>query len=116
MDELFDLGHIVTNVPIARLSGEGSPDEGFLDLDGALAGGVEYYIMAVLRYEVSPLDDPSVCRPRSISLRFVHLADSRVLDEVHYTGNPQVSPAETLRQARDAARALLSHLPADFAG
>jgi hypothetical protein len=112
MDELFDLGHIVTNAPMLRLAradSGGSIDEGLLDLDEALAGGVEYYILAVLHYEIAAQDDPAACRPRSIALRFVQLATRRVLYEVQYTGNPQASPAETRRQAKDAVRALLSH-------
>jgi hypothetical protein len=110
MDELFELGHIVTNAPIRRLARTGSyPDEGLLELDEALAGGVEYYILAVLHYEISAVDDPAACRPRSRALRFVQLATRRVLSEVQYTGNPQASPAETRRQAQDAVRALLSH-------
>jgi hypothetical protein len=110
MDELFELGHIVTNAPILRLAGpERYPDERLLGLDEALAGGVEYYILAVLEYEISVQDDPAACRPRSIALRFVRLAPRRVLYEVRYAGNPRATLDETRRQAAGAVRALLSH-------
>ncbi|MDR1212447.1 MAG: hypothetical protein LBK40_09490 [Spirochaetaceae bacterium] len=112
MDVCFDTGHIVTNAPILRLERNQIrtyPDEGFLDIDGAIESGVEFYILAVLDYELRPQDDPSTYRPRSIALRFVRLAPRRVLFEVQYTGDPRSSLAEASRQAKEAARVLLSH-------
>jgi hypothetical protein len=111
MDVCFDTGHIVTNAPILRLERNQVrpyPDEVLLDLGDAIESGVEYYILAVLDYEILP-DDTSAYRPRSIALRFVQLAPRRVLFEVHYTGNPQATLAEASRQAKEAARVLLTH-------
>jgi hypothetical protein len=112
MGVCFDTGHIVTNAPILRLERNQVrtyPDEGLLDLGEALEGGVEYYILAVLDYELRPQDDPSAYLPHSVALRFAQLSPHRVLFEVQYTGNPRASLAEALQQAKDAARVLLSH-------
>jgi hypothetical protein len=113
MGECFDTGHIVTNAPILRLERNQVrvyPEERLLDIREALEGGVEFYILAVLDYDMRPQDDASSSRPRSIALRFVQLLPRKtVLFEVQYPGNPDASLAEALQQAKNAARVLLSH-------
>ncbi|QQO08056.1 hypothetical protein [Breznakiella homolactica] len=112
MDVLFDTGHIVSNAPILRLTADQAqpyPEERLLDIEETLAGGANYYILAVLNYESQPADEPTAPRPRTIALRFVRIQPHKILFEQQYRGNPAAPVTDELQNAKKAARNMLSH-------
>jgi hypothetical protein len=113
MDVFFDTGHIVSNAPILRLERDAIgvyPEERLLDLEEAILGGAEYYILVVLDYGPGEDgEDVQSFRPRSIALRFVRINPRRVLYETQLRGNPRSTLGEELATAKSAAREIISH-------
>ena len=78
MDVFFESGHIVTNSPILRLGhvpDDGFPAEAERDLELAKEGGMEYFLLAIIRHPA----------PHNVSLRLFRTDSREMLLEHQYT-------------------------------
>jgi hypothetical protein len=108
LDVFFEAGHIVSNAPVMRLYGPPAgdfPEEAQKELDEALEGGVEYFIIALLDYDAS--DSP---RPRNISLRVFATNPRKMLYEQRYTDKSSMTLKDEYDNLKKVARSLISHL------
>jgi hypothetical protein len=111
MDVFFDMGHIVSNAPVLRLPEKPArefPEEARVDFNEALTGGAEFFIIALLDYQGTP--DGEVPKPRSISLRLFRIKPYQFLFKQDYAGGVRLSAEEEFAGAKNAARAITSHL------
>ncbi|MDR0723553.1 MAG: hypothetical protein LBF75_12335 [Treponema sp.] len=111
MDVFFDAGHIVSNAPIMQLqvtSAGAFPEEAQGALKEAIAGGSDFFILALLEYQGMTQGSPQ--RPQSISLKLFSTKPYRCVVEQQYPKTISLSPAEELREVQKAARTLLAHL------
>jgi hypothetical protein len=112
LDVFFDTGHIVSNAPVLRIPQRPSqdfPEEAREDFNEALNGGAEFFVIALLDYQGSPEDRGS--KPRSVSLRLFRIKPYRFLFKQDYSGGgTALSAEEEFSGAKDAARAVISHL------
>lgn len=111
MDAFFDAGHIVSNAPIIRLvlkPKKELPDEARADLDEAMSGGAEFFILALLDYQ--GVSDRGVGRPQSIALRLFRTKSGTLLFEQQYPGVPRASSREERATIKKAAQAIMSQL------
>ncbi|MHB9293063.1 hypothetical protein Holit_02181 [Hollandina sp. SP2] len=111
MDVFFDAGHIVSNAPIMQFqvtsAGE-FPDEAQGAFKEAVAGGSDFFILALLDYQGKIEASPP--RPQSISLKLFNTKPYRCVAEQQYPKTISRSQAEDLLEIKKAARALLTHL------
>jgi hypothetical protein len=109
MDAFFDAGHIVSNAPIMRLNGNPGgifPSEAQKDFDEAVAGGADFFVLALIEYQ-GPPDKP---KPQAISLRLFKTTPYKFMFEQRYAGKPDIPPGEEFAGAKDAGRTIISHL------
>jgi hypothetical protein len=109
MDVFFDAGHIVSNAPVLRLSGEPDkplPDEARGSFDEALEGGADFFVLALLEFQ-GPRDNP---KPRRVSLRLFTTRPCRFIYEEQVDGSPPAAQAEEFAAAQKAARTIVSRL------
>jgi hypothetical protein len=113
MDVFFDAGHIVTNAPILRLNKNPPvefPGEARKDLDEALLGGAEFFILAMLDYQgISPAAN-SVINPRSVSLRLFSINPYKILYERTYPAGTSLQKNDRFSYAQNAARLIVPFL------
>ena len=108
LDVFFESGHIVSNAPILRLDylpAEAFPIEARNDLDNALQGGVEYFIVALLEYQKQG-EDPAL-GPRHITLRLFKTRPFELVYEQKYNGSNPRSIGEEYDNLRKAVRVLI---------
>lgn len=111
MDVFFDAGHIVSNAPIMQLQVKSAgefPDEAQGELKEAIAGGADFFILALLEYQGMIEGAPQ--RPQTISLKLFSTKPYRCVVEQQYPKTRSLSPAEELLEVKKAARTLLVHL------
>ncbi|MDR2397289.1 MAG: hypothetical protein LBD74_00855 [Spirochaetaceae bacterium] len=111
MDKFFDAGHIVSNGPILQFPdislGE-LPEEAQKDFQGALTGGADFFILALLAYPaIAPGDSQ---RPESIVLKVYSTKPYSLVAEQAYPKIANRSPAAELKEIQQAAQSLLAHL------
>jgi hypothetical protein len=109
MDAFFDAGHIVSNAPMLRLSGEPEqlfPEEVQGPFDEALEGGADFFVLALLAFQ-GPPDNPEL---RRISLRLFRTRPRQFIYEEQLNGGPRTVPGGDFAAAKDAARAIVSRL------
>ena len=84
LDVFYESGHIVSNAPRMRLEYKptGSfPEEAKKDLDEALEGGVEYFIIALLEYQNRGENSH---RPQNISVRMFKTQPLKIIYEKQF--------------------------------
>ncbi|MDR2393142.1 MAG: hypothetical protein LBD93_03150 [Treponema sp.] len=111
MDVFFDAGHIVSNAPIMQLKAISKgvfPDEAQGELKVAIAGGSDFFILALLEYQDMTEGAPQ--RPQLISLKLFSTKPYRCVVEQQYQKAISISGAEELREVKKAARTFLVHL------
>ena len=107
LDVFFEAGHIVSNAPIMRISGKPTgdiPNEASSDLDDAIEGGADYFVIAVLDYE------NTVQAPGNISLRVFTVNPNRKIYEQQYKGRLEKTPREDFENIKEIARGLVPRI------
>jgi hypothetical protein len=111
LDVFFEAGHIVSNAPIMRLSGKPAkvfPDEAKADLDEALEGGAEYFILALLDYASSAAAD--IQKPTNIALRLFKTKPHKLIFEQQYADKSSQTLNDEFTSLKQAVRGLIPHL------
>ena len=111
LDVFFDAGHIVSNAPILRLSrvpGQTFPEEAMDDLEEAIEGGMEYFVLAQLDYAVPPGE--TIEKPRSIFLRIFRVKPYKLIYEQRYDGKALPTMDDEFLEVRKRAVELVRHL------
>ena len=107
LDVFFDAGHIVFNAPVLRLETKPAgefPQEAKDELDDAMEGGAEYFILAFLDY------DANSQIPRNISLQLFRINPYKKIFEQQYTGKTYRSTREEYDDLKGIVRGLVPHL------
>jgi hypothetical protein len=107
MDAFFNAGHIVSNIPVIQIPSGGSgelPEEVQPGFDDALAGGMEYFLLAFLDYQGRE------GKPASIRLRLFALKPLGMLREEEFSAAPGAGPKEIYASAEKAAELMFSRL------
>jgi hypothetical protein len=107
----FDAGHIVSNAPILRLPrppGEGFPEAAREDFEEAIAGGAEFFVLALLDYRDTR--DDAVLKPRQISLRAFNTRSGQMVYQGNHSVRTGIPAAEEQSDINSAIRALISRL------
>ena len=110
MDVFFESGHIVSNATMMRLAykpASGFPAEAQNDMDEALEGGVDYFIIALLDYNNS---GESGLRAQNISLRLFKTRPLTMIYEGHYSDTRSRTTQEEYDNLREAVRGLVPRL------
>jgi hypothetical protein len=111
LDVFFEAGHIVSNAPIRRLSGipkQAFPEEAKHDLEEALEGGMEYFILAQLDYAV-PAGE-KIEKPHNIFLRIFSVNPYRLVYEQRYSGQVLPTLDDEYLEVKRRAKNLIAHL------
>ncbi|MDR0878735.1 MAG: hypothetical protein LBN21_11830 [Treponema sp.] len=111
LDEFFEAGHIVSNSPILRIDQKPStpfPEEAEEAFDEAVAGGAEYFILAVLDYTVA--SDGSVEKPGKVSLKVYKAVPQKLLYERQYADKTSRSTADEFSNVKKTVRGLVSRV------
>jgi hypothetical protein len=111
LDVFFEEGYIVSNAPIKRLelkSPKLFPDEALEDLNEAVEGGVEYFILALLDYP--PPAGTEIPCPRNIILRVFRAGPRQLLYEQHYAGGAFLNRGDEFARIKQSIRGLIPHL------
>jgi len=111
MDAFFESGHIVSNVPILRLDnipGEAFPVEAKDELDNALEGEVEFFIIALLEYQKQGTG--SSLGPQHITLRLFKTRPFDLVYEQKYNGSNPRNAGEEHDNLKKAAYALIPRM------
>jgi hypothetical protein len=111
LDVFFEAGHIVSNAPVMRLGyappGEIFPEEAREELEEALEGGVELFIIALLQYQ--QVSD-GVFRPGNVSLRVFRAQNCKLLFEMKHADTKAKPIKEEFDSLKNVARGLVSQL------
>jgi len=108
LDVFFEAGHIVSNAPIMRLDSkppEKFPEEAIFELENALEGGVEYFIIALLEYP-----EKGELKPRNVVLRIFRSTTLEMIYEGQYADNRPRTIREDFDSLKRAARGLVSYI------
>ena len=111
LDVFFDAGHIVSNAPILRLPGapkQAFPEEAMHDLEEAVEGGMEYFVLAQLDYAVPP--GGTIEKPRNVFLRIFRLRPHKLIYEQRYDGKALPTMDDEFLEVRQRAGELTRHL------
>ncbi|MDR0584420.1 MAG: hypothetical protein LBG57_08755 [Treponema sp.] len=111
LDVFFEAGHIVSNAPVLRLAQKPAgvfPDEALPDLAGAVEGGADFFILALLDYSAPP--NGLIQKPRHVSLRLFQTGSRRLLYEQQYNDTGPDNPDLAYESLKRAARDLVPHL------
>ena len=109
MEAFFDAGYIVTNSPVLRMENKPSRDlSSFMehDLDQAILGGAEYFIIGFLEYQFRG------GRPVPISAEFkIYTTNSqKLIHEQSFPAGTGRNLDEEYRLAHNAGRIIISHI------
>ena len=110
LDVFFESGHIVSNTPVLRL--EGMPDEAFPpeaqdNLDEALEGGIEYFIIALLEYQNQ---GGKAGRPQRVTLRLFKTQPFELVFEQESVIDSARSAKEEYENLKKVARVLVPQM------
>ncbi|MDR2477497.1 MAG: hypothetical protein LBD18_06910 [Treponema sp.] len=111
LDVFFEAGHIVSNAPLLRLPGKPSaalPSEAEGEMDAALDGGMDYFILALLDYPVS--QGREILQPRNVSLRLFKTKPKTMICEREYTDNIPRSMKEIYENLKKTVQGLIPYL------
>ncbi|GHT64262.1 hypothetical protein FACS1894110_03570 [Spirochaetia bacterium] len=111
MEVFFEEGHIVSNSPVLRLAEKSDkefPDEAMGDLSGAVEGGVDYFILAMLDFPAAA--GGRIRKPGDISLRLYKTMPYEFLYEERYAGRNNNNMNDEFARIKQTVRRLLPHL------
>ena len=109
MAAFFDAGHIVTNSPILRM--EKRPDRDLSgkvasDFDEAVDGGVEYFVLGFLEYQIQG----GGAVPVGIVLKLYNADSKKLVCEERFPVGTKKNLDEEYIFAQNAGRIIISHL------
>ena len=109
MDAFFDGGHIVTNSPVARMKDK--PKEALSglvkdDLDEAVNGGAEYFLLGFLDYQVQA----GKAIPTGIVLKLYQADSQKLVYEQKFPAGTGKNLDEEYQFAQNAGRIFTSHI------
>ena len=107
LDVFFDAGHIVSNAPILRIEAKpawGFPEEAEGDLNEAIEGGADFFILAFLDYTVG------ANAPQNIFLQLYRIDPYKKIFEQQYTGKTFKSNKEEYDNLKAIVKGLVPHL------
>jgi len=111
-DVFFDSGHIVSNAPLLRLGRlpkDDFPAEALNELDEAIEGGVDFFIVTLLEFPDS--GRASSLKPRQITLRLFRVQPLELLHEQIYPGiRAGRNDRDEFDNLKQAARSLVPHI------
>jgi hypothetical protein len=113
LDVFFDAGHIVSNAPIRSLNKSPNkeiPDEVRGNLEEAIQGGADFFILALLDYQGTAAVNTQKIKPQSVSLRLFSANPYKLLYEQFYSARTQSPGNDELTNAKGVARLILPHL------
>ena len=113
LDVFFDAGHIVSNAPIMRLNKSPDkeiPDEARGNLEEAVQGGADFFILVLLDYQGAAAAVPPKIKPQGVSLRLFRTRPYKFLYEQVYSDEAQTPGNDELTKAKGAARLIIPHL------
>ncbi|GHV63563.1 hypothetical protein AGMMS49587_14010 [Spirochaetia bacterium] len=111
MDVFFEEGHIVSNSPslhLAQKTDKELPDEAMADLSGAIDGGVDYFILALLDFPA--VAGGKVQKPGDISLRLYKTRPYQFLYEERYAGRNNNNMKDEFARVKQTVRRLIPHI------
>jgi hypothetical protein len=111
LDVFFEGGHIVSNAPVLRIDGKPSkslPEEAEEAFDEAVAGGAEYFIVAVLDY--SKPGDGIAEKPNNVSMRIFKANSEKSIYEGKYTDKVSKNLKDEFENVKKAARGILPRI------
>jgi hypothetical protein len=113
-DVFFNAGHIVSNSPALRLDDLPAaqfPVEAAESLSGAEAGGVDYFLLALLDYRKDGAEkSPETPGPRQILLRLFSVSPFQLIREERFAGYRETRAGEDIINAKQAAIKILPYL------
>jgi len=107
LDEFFNAGHIVSNAPILRIYDKPDndiPEEALSELNGAIEGGADFFILALLDYE-SRLQVPD-----RVSLKMFRIGPIKKIYDQQFVSRRPNSTREEFDSIKLIARGLVPHL------
>ncbi|MDR2363854.1 MAG: hypothetical protein LBD65_05515 [Spirochaetaceae bacterium] len=113
LDVFFDAGHIVSNAPIMRLNKSQNkeiPDEARGNLEEAIQGGADFFILALLDYQGAAAANAPKIKPQAVSVRLFRTRPYKLLYEQFYSDGAQTPGNDELTKAKGAARSIIPHL------
>jgi hypothetical protein len=111
MEVFFEEGHIVSNSPVLRLTQKSEkelPDEAVADLSGAIDGGVDYFILAMLDFPA--VTKGRIQKPGDISLRLYKTRPYQFLYEERYAGGNNNNLNDEFARIKQTVRRLIPHM------
>jgi hypothetical protein len=113
-DVFFDAGHIISNAPVLRLAASPLaqfPVEAAESLSAARAGGVDYFVLALLDYREDGVQEgPERPGPWQISLRLFRVSPFALVKEEKFAGSRKTRTGEDSAGAKQAAVKMLPYL------
>ncbi|MDR2758082.1 MAG: hypothetical protein LBB78_01740 [Spirochaetaceae bacterium] len=113
LDVFFDAGHIVSNAPIMSLpnpQGKELPDEARENLEDALRGGADFFIVALLDYQGAAAINSPKLKPQEVSLRLFSTNPYKIVYEQSYSALMQSPGNDELANAKRIVRMIIPHL------
>ncbi|MDR1108187.1 MAG: hypothetical protein LBL19_04045 [Spirochaetaceae bacterium] len=114
LDVFFDAGHIVSNAPIMSLTetpNQELPDEVRGNMEEALRGGADFFVLALLDYHGSTAAASKIS-PQRVSLRLFKMSPYQFLYEQVYVPRGQEALGNELVKVKELVRFLIPHLDA----
>jgi hypothetical protein len=108
--DFFDAGHIVSNAPILRMAevpGADFPEAAREDFEEAVAGGADFFVLALLDYQGAP--DRGEMKPRHLSLRLFRVHSRELIYRQDY-GGASVPAVKEASGVDDAIWRLIGYL------
>ena len=107
LDVFFETGHIVSNAPVLRIEAKPDgdfPEEARGDLDEAIEGGADFFILALLDYTAG------TSMPQNIFLQLYRIDPYKKIFEQQYTGKTFKSNKEEYDNLKAIVKGLVPHL------
>jgi hypothetical protein len=111
LDVFFEAGHIVSNAPVLRLQrlpGVPFPEEARPELNEALEGGADYFILALLDYAAP--EHGAIQQPRQVSLRVFKTRPHALLYEGQYAEKNSKNLKDEYDSLKKAVQGLVPHI------
>ena len=110
-DVFYELGHIISNVPIMRLyekPDDNLPYEAERDFEEAKNGGMDYFIVAIVNYP--PTRGTEIPKPQNVVLRLFNTKSEIMIYEQIYSDTKPKSAKEDYESIKQAITEFASKL------
>jgi hypothetical protein len=114
LEIFFDYGHIVSNAPLMRIfdKPDGAfPSEAERDFEGAKAGGMDFFIIAIIDY--TPPRGAENPRPQNVILRLFNTKSEQMIREQIYSNVASRSTGEEYENIKKAVAVFAANLRRD---